>query len=361
MSGSGGAVEGMVGRGYYDRHSTAQADAIAHLAGFLETASARLPRDAGELRIFDYGCGPGRNSVAAIRIVLEALRRRAPDVPVVVTHNDVLENDWNGLFARVAGADGYLEGFGPVRTEASPGSFFGRVAGDASIDFALSFAAAHWLAAPIELDAPGTLFFRDLPEPARSEMAAVAARDRARFLHLRASELKPGADFVVDMLASQPGPDGVSAGQGLYRALWRVAEDMAGADTWDRALLDPLVFPVYFPTSDEVLAPLERDPQVVAAFEVVDLVNEALPMPLTDVYRANGDAAAYAAGYAGFARAFAEPVLRRALFLPAAGGDAARADALAQRYFTALEAVFADDPEAWHFDHQVLTLVLRRK
>jgi hypothetical protein len=69
-----------------------------------------------------------------------------------------------------------------------------------------------------------------------------------------------------------------------------------------------------------------------------------------------GDAAAYA----GFARAFAESTLRTQLFEGSAP-DPATADALADDFFERLRDLFAAEPGRHAFEHQLMTLVLRRK
>ena len=360
---SGSATEGMGGDGYYDHHSDAQKDGIRQQEARLRNAVAHLDMAGPELRLIDYGCGPGRNSMAAFHIILDEVRRRRPDMPVVAVHNDQIGNDWNDLFDNIRGADGYLNDIEHIRAEASAGSFFGPVASAGVINFGMSFAAAHWLDRPVHLASPHTLFFCDLPQPARGEMAAMADRNWTAFLTQRARELKSGARLVVDLLSSVPDPDDPSglraAGRGLYRALWQIADELAGEGRIDTKLLNDFVFPVYFRDSQEARAPLD-DGDLKNAFEIIELTNDLLPMPTEDALRQTGDADAYAKSYAGFARAFAESTLCTGLF-EGSTSSAGEADDLADDFFHRLEGLFAREPHLHGFDHQVMTLVLRRK
>jgi SAM-dependent methyltransferase len=358
------ATAGMGGKGFYDHHSEAQSVGIRQQAARLRIAVRHLDLSPPELRIVDYGCGPGRNSTMALRTILDEVRRRAPQLPVVAVHNDQIGNDWNDLFANISGPNGYLHDVARVRAEASVGSFFGPVASPGTVDLGISFGASHWLARPVRIASPGSLFFCDLPEPARGEVAAIAARDWTDFLKQRAGEMKSGGWLVVDGLASVPDPDDPSgvcaAGRGLYRALWQVAAKLAGEGRIDSARLEAFVFPVYFRLADEVRTPFGTETDVSDAFDVVELTVESLPSPYEEALAGTGGAKAYASAYAGFARAFAESTLRGALF-QGSTADSRAADELTDAFFGRLRDLFADEPGRHPFEHLVMTLVLRRR
>ena len=358
------ATAGMGGKGFYDTHSEAQNVGIRQQEDRLRNAVGHLNLIVPELRIMDYGCGPGRNSMSAFRTIFDALRRRAPALPVVAVHNDQFGNDWNGLFANIRGPDGYLKDLDHIRVEASVGSFFEPVAGANSVDLGVSFAASHWLARPVQIDSPGSLFFSDLPEPARSDVAAIADDDWTDFLRRRADELKPGGWLVVDGLSSVPDADDPSglraAGRGLYRAFWQVAASLSGEGKIDPARLKTFVFPVYFRQSEEVRAPIARETDLRDTFEIVELTNERLPSHYEDVLAETGDVDGYADAYAGFARAFAESTLQSALF-EGPDSDTGKTDELTDEFFRRLRDLFAAEPGRHGFDHQVMTLVLRKQ
>ena len=67
------ATKGMVGGGYYDAHSSFQADTAASVAPLLQQAVAALTMPAdGEVTVADYGCSEGRNSMATVNTALES-------------------------------------------------------------------------------------------------------------------------------------------------------------------------------------------------------------------------------------------------------------------------------------------------
>ena len=106
------ATDGMGGKGYYDSHSDAQKDGIRSQETRLRDAARALDLSGRELRIIDYGCGPGRNSMTAFHTVIDEVRRQRPDIPVVTMHNDQIGNDWNDLFANIQWARWLPERYG---------------------------------------------------------------------------------------------------------------------------------------------------------------------------------------------------------------------------------------------------------
>ena len=192
----------------------------------------------------------------------------------------------------------------------------------------------------------------------------MADRNWTTFLTQHARELKSGAWLVVDLLSSVPDPDDPSglraAGRGLYRALWRIADELAGEGRIDSKLLYDFVFPVYFREEQEARAPLEREDDLKTAFEIVELTSERLPTPHDDEFKRNGDVAAYAAAYVGYARGFSESTFRNGLFGPSTSSPD-ETDRLADMFYDRLEQLFRDEPDRHVSETQSMTLVLRRR
>ena len=358
------ATEGMGGEGFYDSYSAIQRNAVLEQAERLRRAANQLDMSRPELRVIDYGCGPGRNSMAAFRTVLEEIHRVRPDMPVVTVHNDQIGNDWNDLFSNVNGPEGYLHGAGPVRPEAAVGSFFEPVASAGSIDLGMSFMAAHWLDGTVRLASPGTLFFADMTGAARDAVRDKADRDWCRFLRQRAREVRSDGWLVIEAMSSVKDPNdpsGLAAGgHRLYRAFWRIAEGMVNDGMIDRECLEMFVFPLYFRELHEVRAPLEREPDLKAAFEIIELVSEHIPNPYVRMLEDGGDPRVYARSYAAFARGFSDSAFRNGLFEPSAA-TADEVDRLAGTFFSRLEELFAAETSQHIFENYSMTLVLRRR
>lgn len=358
------ATDGMAGQGFYDGHSREQAKVIRSEAERLRYVVEQLDLSVPELRIVDYGCGPGRNSMTAFHTVLDAVHDRRADVPVVAVHNDQISNDWNGLFANVGGPRGYLHSHPSVRVEASIASFYDSVESAGTVDLGMSFVAAHWLSSAIRLSSPDTLFFADLIGAARDEIAALADQDWTSFLRHRAREIKPGGWLVVHVFSSvsdHGDPSGLrAAGRYLFRAFWRIAIGMADSGLIDRDLLDTFIFPVYFREEHEVRAPLEREPDLVQAFEIVELSNELIPSPALEELDRTGDIDAYAVSYAEHCRAFTESAFRKGLF-DVMAADTAEADWLTDQFYRRAETLFRDEPRVHDSELQSMTLVLKRR
>jgi cyclopropane-fatty-acyl-phospholipid synthase len=78
----------MKGEGFYDQHSSPQLAAINSVLPWLEEAVGRMDLpDVKTIVVVDFGCSEGRNSIAAMRKVVDALRRRTPQ-PIQVVHSD---------------------------------------------------------------------------------------------------------------------------------------------------------------------------------------------------------------------------------------------------------------------------------
>ncbi len=235
-----------------------------------------------------------------------------------------------------------------IRTEAVVGSFYQPMAEPGSVTLATCFAASHWLSRAIAPCSPGTVWFADLEGDARAEMAALARADWTRFLRCRALELRAGGFAVVAALGSVPDtsePNGVRASASrLYRAIFQVADQMVRTGSLQRAALDRFVFPLWFPTAAEIRTPIECEPDLAEAFEIVEAGVAPVRAHGADVYEdALADPATYARLYAGSVRGFGESSLRLHLFRHSAP-DAAAVDHLTEEFFRRFTQLYQDEP-----------------
>ena len=113
------STEGMVD---YNQNSSAQQQMVHLQEERIRTLVQEMGHIAPELKLVDYGCGPGQSTVDTIKPAVAAYREQYPDAPIVVCHADQPGNDWNALFRIASGPNGYLE---PGKRHSGRG--FGRV------------------------------------------------------------------------------------------------------------------------------------------------------------------------------------------------------------------------------------------
>ncbi len=325
----------------------------------------RIGRVEPELRIMDYGCGPGMSAIDAVRPSVEAYRSLVPEGAIVVCHADQPGNDWNSLFGHASGPEGYAAVGGSIRTEASIGSFYQPMAAPGSVALATCFAASHWLSVGMRLNAPGTIWFADLQGETRAEMRRQAKTDRTTFLRCRARELQPGGFLLVNTLGAVPDAGeahgtAVSA-RGLYRAVQRVAQSMADDGMLDSTVLDHFLFSLWFLSADEARQPLQEEKDLAEAFEIETI--EVLPAAYhsSDVYADQlGDPETYAHHYTGYLRGFGDSTFRMHLFGPSAKSDT-EIDALAEEFYRRFEALYRIEPGKHASETWILTVLLRKR
>jgi hypothetical protein len=313
----------------------------------------------------DYGCGPGHSAIDTVRPVIEAHRRLDPRGPMVIRHADQAGNDWNALFALAFGPDGYQHSGPGVRTEAAVGSFYTHLAAPGSVALGTCFAASHWLSRAISPYSPGTAWFADLTGDARAEMAALARADWTQFLRCRAQELRPGGFAIVSTLGSVPDPgeqNGIRASaRKLYRAIYHVAHQMVDDGCLEASALDHFVFPLWFPTTEEAREPIDREPDLAKAFEVVEASIAPAGQHSQDVYEDElGDPATYARLYAGYVRGFGESSLRLHLFRHSAQ-DETEINFLTEEFFRRFTKHYQDEVGQHASETLMMTLVIRRR
>jgi hypothetical protein len=315
--------------------------------------------------LVDYGCGPAHSALDAVRPAIDAYRRIDPAGGMVVRHMDQPANDWNALLALVFGKDGYQAHGSGIRTEMAAGSFYNVMAAPGSVALGTCFAASHWLSRSVSVHSPGTVWFADLEGQAREEVAALARADWTRFLRCRAQELRRGGFLFTSTLGSVPDPEeknGIRASaRKLYRAIFDVAQKMVVDGVLDAPALDRFLFSLWFPTAEEARAPIEEEPDLADAFDIVEASVGPAAVNPKDVYvHEIGDPATYANLYAGYIRGFGESSLRMHLFGPAAK-DATEADALTEEFFRRLADYYQRSPGRHASETMILTLILQRK
>jgi hypothetical protein len=337
----------MEGRGSYNKHAILPAVGAAFALPHLERAVAAAPLEpAGQpIVIADYGSSQGRNSLAPMRVAIEAVRARVgADRPVIVYHIDQPSNDFNSLFEVLdAHPDRYSRGDPNVFPCAIGRSFYGNVLPPNSVHVGWSAYAAMWVSripAPI----PGHVFFARATGEVRSAWERQGAADWESFLSLRGSELRPGGCLVI----SVPGADeeGVSA----FEEIWDQANSELTAMVDEGAITAEergrMAMNVWPRRRSDLIAPFGKD----GRFQSLVLKGSETCM-LRDLaweaYEIDADADSLAMKHAMFFRTIFTPTL--ASFLDRVrAGDVSASTAFADRLTSGLKRRIAARPTHMH-------------
>jgi hypothetical protein len=269
--------------------------------------------------LVDYACSEGRNSIAMIEQVLPELRTRTSR-PIQVFHSDLPTNNFNQLFVNLASSDRMFAQGDGVYSAAVAGSMFDQLMPPKSVSIATTFNAIGFLDHRPDVELPDYILPMGPRHPrpgvgvspeARDAYAAQAASDLERFYRARAAELVPGGKLLV---ASFGVNERYRCSDGIYDLLNDALLDLRQAGRLSRDAYHRIVFPIYFRSKEELIAPVAGGDSTLRSYFQIDRV-ESIEVPgvLRQESGAAGDATAYADRFTGFVRAFSEPILRAAL------------------------------------------------
>ncbi|XP_056166061.1 loganic acid O-methyltransferase-like [Syzygium oleosum] len=222
------------------------------------------------IRIADFGCSTGLTSIQAIETIIQCLldltkpikQPQFRTIEFQAIFNDLPTNDFNMLFANLQ----------PERqryyTMAAPGSFHGRLLPTASLHFAYSSCALHWLSCvPQEILDKSCrawngerIYYVSSPAEVIGAYSAQFGRDLEAFLSARAEEMVSGG--LIFMVV--PGePDFVhdsqtTIGSGL-ELLGSCLVDMANTGIISKAKVESFNLPMYFPSEKELKQVVSRN------------------------------------------------------------------------------------------------------
>jgi hypothetical protein len=147
--------EHMLGHGFYNRNSHAQAKANTYALPLIVEAINRidLGRIGSEFRIADYGSAQGQNSLLPMKTAIAQIKTLAAKssratTPISITHTDLPTNDWTTLFQTVLFApDSYLVGEQDVFCFVSGTSVYQQIFPPNHIAFGYSARSLGWVSA----------------------------------------------------------------------------------------------------------------------------------------------------------------------------------------------------------------------
>jgi hypothetical protein len=345
----------MEGRGAYDRHAELPARGGAFALPHFERAVRALPLDTGDqpIVIADYGSSQGKNSLAPMRIAIEALRtRRGPDRPIVVYHVDLPANDFNALFETLQDdPERYVLNQPNVFPCAIGRSFYENVLPPGGVHIGWSSYAAMWVSR-IPTRIPGHFFVLRSAGEVRAAFDQQGARDWERFLSLRSRELRAGGRLVVSVPAAND--DDVSGFEDIMDHVNAVLAEMVGEGAVTQNERARMVIGAWPRRRRDLLAPFARGGKFME-LKVEHCETNSLPDAAWANYQGDGDEDALASAHALFFRTVFAPTLAGAL---APSGEPERRRAFSDRLEIGLKQRLADRPQP--IDSLVETIVLAK-
>jgi gibberellin A4 carboxyl methyltransferase len=353
---------GMLGRGFYDRHSAPQWAAIDYVLPWLEDAlpSMHLPLAPDTIALADFGCSEGKNSIAAMQRILPVLRKRTAR-PLATIHSDLETNDFSTLFTNLRVDGRWAFPLDNVYSSAVAGSMYYQLLPPASVCVATTFNAIGYLSRrPLER-LPGFIHANG-PSPARNvgvvtvqeraQFAQQATDDLSAFLTARAAELVRGGKLLIAVFGAGGGR---CTAYGIYDALNDALLEARAAGRIGNDEYECYYQPIYLRTLDELVAPVAKpDASHSAMYRLERSETYEVKTPVDEDYRATGDARTYGQAFTNFLRAFTEPVLRAAL---SAHADI---DAVVSDIYARVERLVCDNPERYEFRYVGVAALMTR-
>ncbi|MFO1059398.1 MAG: hypothetical protein U1E53_20820 [Dongiaceae bacterium] len=353
----------MKGGGYYSLATAGAKDVIDGAAPLLLDALDRIPLDGPCFTMADFGCADGGTSLDAVARTLEAVRRRAPDLPLAMVYTDLPRNDFNALFA-------YLHGGGPgaQRLAAIPGlhvfasatSFYRPILPPGSLSLGFSATAMHWLSTK-PCDITGHVQAVGATGAERAAFARQGRADWQAILLHRAAELRPGGRLVlVNFCRDEAGRYlGATGGVNMFDTFARLWRELLDAGAVTPAELQAMTLPQYYKDVAEFVAPLQDpdDPVHRAGLRLEHVETRVVRCPYAAAFAAHGDAERFARSYVPTLRSWTEST-----FFGALSPDRPEAErrALIDRYYARYEALVRERPEGHAMDYVHAYLVIAK-
>ncbi|XVF03024.1 hypothetical protein REPUB_Repub04eG0224800 [Reevesia pubescens] len=242
-----------------------------------------LSSTSNRIRLADFGCGVGSNTINAMQDLLEIVKKKymsqcptsnqIPEFQVIF--NDQFTNDFNTLFASLPQEEQYF-------VAGVPGSFHNQVLPKSSLHLAHCSYSLHWLSKlPKELQDKnsaawnkGKIHYTSAPQEVLIAYATQFAEDLDNFLNARALEIVSGGMMVI---IGSSIPDGMPHSQvvnGLmYNCMASILMNMAKTGSISEAEVDKFNLPIYACPPGEFTNVVERNG--LFNVEVIELMNPA--------------------------------------------------------------------------------------
>lgn len=362
------------GEGVYDANSDMQRCILEAASPLIDYAAVRaqIPTER-TFSIVDYGCSEGRNSVDSVKKIIRSVRNRDKRARISVLHNDLPRNNFNRLFENLYDdpensyldtADDDLIRLGSkVFAFASGASFYGRVAPDESVDFAISSSAAHWLSNLPDLSIKDHIFHAFAKPDEKRKLSRLAAHDWQKFLLARAAEMAPGGRMVLTMGGRRLNADSDIEDFGcraIIDLMNNVLKELVEENRIMRAAYERFALPIYCRSVDEVLAPFKDNHSPLAdQFTVEYAETHRQKCDRFERLLLGGEADLYAETVVDNVGAYAQPALEQGLFGTTERLSAEQSKTI-ELLFARMKEAIASNPNKFVFEPVCLFVVLAR-
>jgi len=306
-----------VGSATYTQSSRLQAAGLARAIALFERAAEQVPLPAPPqpIVIADYGAANGHNSLKPISAAIKVLRRRTRhDHAILVAHTDVPDNDFTALFRTLDDDhDSYLHNDAASFASAIGRSFYSQILPSNTVNLGWTSWAIQWLSripeAARELhDNVQVAYSND--DGARAACAHQAATDWNDFVAFRGRELSPEGRLVVLTMAVDQ--DGEFGFRPLLDTIVVALNDQARDGLLRHDEVRRMSIPVFARSEKDFRAPFAPS----GRFESLTIDHLAVfnaEDRFWARFQSDGDAEAFGAQWAAFARAALFPSLAGAL------------------------------------------------
>nr|CAB3464213.1 unnamed protein product [Digitaria exilis] len=323
------------------------------------------------LSIADLGCASGPNALLMVSdavdaVLAESRKANAPPPQLHVFLNDLPANDFNAVFRLLPSSP--LASTGCCFVSAWPGSFYGRLFPDASLDYVVSSSSLHFLSKAPRLATEhlnrGRVYVSEAgPAAVLDAYRAQFDADFLAFLSCRAAETRPRGVLLLTFVARR-GARPTAHDCYLWDLLADALMGMAAAGLVDEGKVHSFDAPYYAPCPDDLARVVAKEGSfAVRTMQLFDTTRRRLRRrrPSSTAKNKHGDGDGddelprwLAAQTAGTVRAVVEPMMRTHF------GWAAM-DGLFCRYRLLLEAYYRSKTTRNKDDITNVFLVLEKK
>jgi hypothetical protein len=319
-----------------------------------------LPTGGPPIALLDLGSSEGANAIHAAGAIVEVLRQRT-QADIWMFFDDLPTNDFNRLFANLSSGTTDAAQAAGIYAAAVGGSLFQRVVPISSLHVATTFNAVGWLSSLPAVRLPR--FISPSPPAPRASREGVsvspeerapfvlqAREDMVNFYRARAAELRPGGKLLVQVFGRN---DQYDTANGIVDGLSDAMLDMVHDGRITSDVYEQFIFPVFYRSLEELL-PQPEGNGITRAFRVDKAEARECRVPFNEELVRTGDRRVWAQSFAGFIRAFSEPVV-------AAGfPDTPDRSGLVEELYRRMVDRFASDPDRYEFHFISLGALLTR-